>query len=210
MSHPNHLDVVQQVRRELVAAGVLPNGFSQNECQRFAVVNEVAKRLRARGEKAGLYRKASGSGCERDGAIYTSDVVAYADTGEILDIMGGGEIDGVQTDSKPTWNVPSYVPPYEEVIQRWRLPFDSEIDPFPAPTPQPTPHARVYPGDDIGWQIGRVLDADYKRAGRSSLDAGSTVWSFRTAWDVANGEAVESAIARHRQEWCAILGVPVI
>lgn len=128
---------------------------------------------------------------------------------ETLAYQSNGKLFGWSWENQHNGTVDQF-PESEDLAGQVFVPV-APVDWFSGETPKPEPPAKpVYPGDDIGWQIGRVLDADYKRAGRSGLDAGSTVWSFRTAWDVANGEAVDSAIARHRAEWCAILGVPVI
>jgi hypothetical protein len=75
------------------------------------------------------------------------------------------------------------------------------------PTPPIQPPKPAYPGDPSGWELGRVLFADYAEAGRA-VDPGIGVWFFRTAWDAANeGLTMEQSIAKHRAEWREILGV---
>jgi hypothetical protein len=78
----------------------------------------------------------------------------------------------------------------------------------PQPTP-PSPTYPPYPGDQYGTQIGNVLFADYARAGQAP-NSGMGVWFWRTAWDAATGLTVDESIAKHRAEWCAVLGIPVL
>lgn len=86
--------------------------------------------------------------------------------------------------------------------------------PTPGPTPKPCPDpsahqpkpAPAYPGDVFGAQIGAALFADYAKASNPPND-GMGVWFFRVAWDASHGLSVQDAIAKHRAEWRAQLGL---
>ena len=89
------------------------------------------------------------------------------------------------------------------------------------PQPQPTgvPY-KPYPTDESTFDaVGAQIEADYKRAGRPGLDAASVRWTARIMHDYEMGEApppsgriltLEQSIAKHRGEWCAVLGIPVV
>ncbi len=75
-------------------------------------------------------------------------------------------------------------------------------------------------GDAVWDQFGNAIIADYKRAGRVVTDANGTqhvimdarsyAWGGRTMHDdYMNGLTLEQSIAKHRVEWCALLGIPV-
>lgn len=85
----------------------------------------------------------------------------------------------------------------------------------PVEPPAPSaPAAGPYWGDAVSraafGQLIVLLLGDYARAG-NPIDDGIGVWLGRTMYDVmTRGEAVATAVPRHRREWCAILGIPVI
>jgi hypothetical protein len=92
----------------------------------------------------------------------------------------------------------------------------------PGPTPTPTPPANTVPyhpydGDDKWLPVTRIMESDYKRANGVGLDSGCGMWIGRTIHDCymeknpATGKlfTLDESIAKHRVEWCAILGVPV-
>lgn len=72
---------------------------------------------------------------------------------------------------------------------------------------------RPYVGDDAVQALSRVIDADYREAGRDGLDAGSFAWAFRVIWDHIVGDehkkvyTLEASIAKHRGEWRRELGL---
>lgn len=126
-----HRDVVERVRRELTAKGLIPAGIvnpgnNERPCGVFEITKRVAWELRAEG--AGLLSKPSGNNCNG----YSMDWVVYPD-GRGSDIAVGGEFDGVTTDAAPAWSI--------EVIEdhgkRWRPPIDPEDAPPPPPLPNP-------------------------------------------------------------------------
>jgi len=81
----------------------------------------------------------------------------------------------------------------------------------------PQPAKPIYPsyealgGDEGGKTITRMLEADYKRAGRRGLDGDCGAWQQRVSYDFLTGicKTVEESIAKHRPEWCATLGISV-
>lgn len=81
------------------------------------------------------------------------------------------------------------------------------------PVPPIPPAEGVYWGDEQSRAMfGRlmvVLLSDYARA-HNPVDDGVGVWLGRMWFDVDNGESVETALPRHRAEWCAILRIPVL
>ena len=78
-----------------------------------------------------------------------------------------------------------------------------------APPARPEVELPPYPGDHIGTQFGLVLHADYHRAGQPP-NPDMEVWAFRTLYDYLHGGlSMEASLAKHRAEWCAVLGVPV-
>lgn len=67
-----------------------------------------------------------------------------------------------------------------------------------------------YPGDATWDAFGAIYEADVKRAGQV-LNAQSFRWAGRTMHDdYMEGLSLDQSIAKHRAEWCAILGIPVI
>jgi hypothetical protein len=132
-----HLDVVQRIRRELTARGVIPAGIvnpgnNESPCSVFQITKRVAWELRHEG--AGLLAKPSGNNCHG----YSMDWVVYPD-GRGSDIAVGGEFDGVTTDAS------------EDHGKRWRPPLDPEDAPPPVPNPgTPVPDPGTPPIDLSG------------------------------------------------------------
>lgn len=86
-------------------------------------------------------------------------------------------------------------------------------EPIPIQPPSPSmPSYEALGGDEGAKKITRVLEADYRRAGRPGLDGDCGGWLRRTDYDVLSGlcKTVDDSIAKHRPEWCAALGIPVI
>jgi len=89
----------------------------------------------------------------------------------------------------------------------------------PGPTPQPPSNTvpfHGYDGDEKWKQVGVVLASDYARKPQA-LDADSVVWTARTIHDCYMGPdaskpplSLDESIKKHRAEWCAALGVPVV
>lgn len=82
------------------------------------------------------------------------------------------------------------------------------------PVPQPPAHT-PYPGDPVWDAVGVTLFADYASAGQSPNPQMGR-WFGRTIWDATEGDetgtvvTVEASIAKHRNEWRAALGLPLL
>ena len=140
----DHLALVQQIRRDLTAAGTLPVGIvnldNQHPCGVFEITRRVAWALRAEG--TGLLHKPTGNRCEYQGTPYSMDFVVYSD-GRSADIAIGGIFDGVLTDAAPAWNLEA-IPAH---VGRWRPPVDPGPAIPPAPDPDPLPPPPTPPSD---------------------------------------------------------------
>jgi hypothetical protein len=78
------------------------------------------------------------------------------------------------------------------------------------PNPPNTVPYRPYDGDSAWLEVGRVLVFDYSRRPQL-LDDQSVVWTARTIHDCYMEKlSLQQSIDKHRIEWCAALGVPVI
>lgn len=138
VSAQDHLDVVQRIRRELTAKGIIPAGVvnpgnNENPCGVHQITRRVAWELRHEGW--GLLEKSSGNHCNWKGQRYSMDFIVKPN-GESVDIAVGGVWDGVPTDAVPSWHV--------EIIaghtpERWRAPQDPDDAPEPPPPPPPPP-----------------------------------------------------------------------
>jgi hypothetical protein len=104
---------------------------------------------------------------------------------------------------------PSAAPAWQVIDQpgpgAWVKPKPVVAPPTPQP-PQPT--LPPYPGDEVFDQIGVALFADYARAGQAP-NPGMGRWFGRTTYDYLAGMPMDQSIAKHRAEWCAVLGIPV-
>lgn len=109
------------------------------------------------------------------------------------------------------------------------VPIANQIDPQyyrannpPVPYPisavvDPPPPAPVMPtyedlgGDEGAKQITRILEHDYKKAGRPGLDGDCGGWLRRTDYDVLTGivPTVAASVTKHRDEWLIALGLIV-
>ena len=132
-----------------------------------------------------------------DGNRHAVDVVLYRTSGQIVDIIAGAGDPGARI----TWD-PG--PEREYAESDWYAPDGAIGAPFPPPS-----RVQPYWGDERSRDIARVLFRDFARAGVPPND-GMGVWMGRMAYDVfERQENFDSALARHRQEWCAILSIPV-
>lgn len=84
--------------------------------------------------------------------------------------------------------------------------------PQPLPPPPSPQSIKPYWGDEPNRLIMVPLLEDYRQVFTSSEiahDDGMAVWIGRTMYDcLVRGENFNSALARHRNEWRAILGLP--
>lgn len=117
----------------------------------------------------------------------------------VIDVIAGAGGPNPQ----PSWQVFSTLPGPGAWVQPGPV-----VPPVPKPPPEPV--KPPYLGDDAYNQISRVMEQDYRRAGRSGLDGNCGCWIGRTCHDiVVNGLTPSESIAKHRAEWCSALGISV-
>lgn len=150
-------------------------------------------------------------------------ICGNADFNDLMNVVDLVTAAGAQPPYTPNNPAPSIGGSVKErrPTNHWRAPQplnDEEMDyllsgaePIPQP-PAQYPSYEDLGGDEGGKQITRQLEADYKRAGRPGLDGDCGAWQQRVSYDFLTGRItpVEAAIAAHRAEWCAALGIPVI
>ncbi len=154
-----------------------------------------------RDEGLGLFAKPTGANTRqpRTGKFISRDYLVYED-GRGFDVLLDAEGKGT-----PAWGRE-----HDMDTTRWVAPVDESIVLPPTPPDTPPPSVTVpYVGDAAGKAIGAALFEDYAAAGLAP-NADMGVWFMRTAWDVANPPylSVEASIAKHRQQWKALLGLP--
>ena len=150
--------------------------------------------------------KKSGSQTQWNG--HAIDAILYDDGEPFLsdvDILIAAET----PNPTPSWQIrlPSYTKDY------W-MAYPS--DGIPEPNPTPTVPWVAYAGDNF-WheKVGKVLTFDYNRRPQT-LDAMSSVWVARVIHDATMGPepgkilTLDESLAKHRPNWCAALGIPVI
>lgn len=129
-------------------------------------------------------------------------------------ISGGG----------PNWRLSDHLEGQLEIAQPLvnpltlqRLPEASFAPTVPgchAPAPEPTPPPNTppaYPGDPVFDAVGVALFSDYSEAGQSpNPEMGR--WFGRTIYDwmAKVVPTLDASIAKHRAEWRAVLGLPVL
>lgn len=217
MAVPNLLNEVEAARQKYPTAWA--NAHTGN-AQTEDFIRLLARDVRAKyGPKWGLNGK---RGNPQD---ISDDILAYAGEGSAVDVVNGGPMEIIDVigaagtpSAVPTWNVgPGGPGDRGTVVTVFTVPGDT-----PAPDPcaackselatlKATSVPKVgYPGDAVWDAFGSVYEADVKRAGQT-LNAQSFRWAGRTIHDdYMEGLTLEASIARHRAEWCAVLGIPVV
>lgn len=173
----------------------------------------------------GWLRKGGGQNVEG----YAEDAVVYGsnpnDLNNVVDLVIGTGAPGARLVPNTTATVP------RRVSDTWEAPkpltaaemaYLGGTGGVPGPDPcaackselaslKATSVAKVgYPGDATWDAFGAIYEADVKRAGQV-LNAQSFRWAGRTIHDdYMEGLSLEASIAKHRVEWCQILGIPVI
>ena len=136
-----------------------------------------------------------------DGNRHAVDVVLFRSNGTIVDIIR----DAGELGAALSWGPGAE---HEYGDSDWYAPVGTPPTLLPLPV-TPRPAIQPYWGDERSRDIGRLLFQDYARAGVRPND-GMGVWMGRMAYDVfEQGENFDTALARHRQEWCTILGIRV-
>jgi hypothetical protein len=140
---------------------------------------------------------------------------------EIIDVIGGAGGPNPQ----PVWNPgPGGLGDRGAFVGTFSVPDVGGGTPAPGPGPDPCTACKTelaalkansvpkvgYPGDAVWDEFGRVYESDVRRAGQT-LNAQSFRWAGRTIHDdYMEGLTLEASIAKHRREWCDILGIPVV
>lgn len=141
------------------------------------------------------------------GKTYTCTGVSHdaiwVGTDRQFDLIGNGN-DGSEPLGSPG------IPVANEIPSQYHRPNNPPVYPIDAvPVPPPAPPLPAYPGDAVFDQVGALLFADYAQAGRVP-DPQVGRWFGRVIYDwLANvTPTLDAAIAKHRAEWRALLGLP--
>ena len=199
MPVPDHRDVP----RQLFDTGLY--NLTTHDGQ-GAFVDAVVSTLHAFDARWGHLKKKPGQtaihGHGEDAALYLADEPGQS---QAVDFVGGAGGPNPQ----PAWQVD----PPRYSASDWLDPtlHAVSIAPPPPPPPPQYPSYEELGGDEGGKKITRQLEADYKRAGRPSLDGNCGAWQQRVSYDFLTGicKTVEESITKHRAKWCAELGIPV-
>lgn len=145
---------------------------------------------------------------------YAEDAIVFgvdqSDLQNVVDLIVGAGAPGASITAQVKERRPS---------NRWATPSElTEEEMAYLGGGQSVPEAPQYPsyealgGDATGIAVTRQLEADYKRAGRPGLDADSGAWLNRVLYDYLTGKVptIQASIDKHRPEWCAALGIPVL
>lgn len=178
----------------------------------------------ARTNSWGWLRK--GGGTNVDG--WAEDAVVYGNDPNqdfnVVDLVGGAGAPGATLASTTTHTKPRRIG-----VDTWAPPKPLTADEFsylkgfnppgttPQPKPCPDPSAHLpkppkpYVGDAAFDAIFTTLEADMKRAGQPGLNGQSGRWAGRICHDYyVEGLSMDASIAKHRVEWCQLLGIPVV
>jgi hypothetical protein len=166
-----------------------------------------------------MIKKTGGRKCNNPAVSVDCDKVVDINDRRYYDLVANG---GSPLQSAGFSEQPGLVDPTNFV-----MPFDpgSSSTPIPQPPSNSVPY-RPYDGDAAWLKVGKVLGFDYFRRhhgrppnqaeidailGMNILNAESVVWTARTIHDCYMEKlTLDQSIDKHRSEWCAGLGVPVI
>lgn len=99
------------------------------------------------------------------------------------------------------------VNPHAEPLSPDQIVYAPPVPSGSSPSPSPIPTLPPYPGDAVFDEIGVALFADFALAGQPPNPAMGR-WFGRTTYSYLSGMSMTDAIAKHRSEWRAILGLP--
>lgn len=224
---PNDIAVAQQ----LVAEGYFTKAAAGDARAASLFVRLFAFRANPSASPSGWGWLKKGGGHNIDG--YSEDAVVYGnspnDLHNVVDMIVGTGAPGASLVPNTTSTVPRRpadvweAPRALSAADMEYLKSGSGTGPGPDPcaackaelaalkaTTVPKVAYEAHGGDAVWDQFGLVIAADYARAGRV-LDAQAFRWAGRTMHDdYMEGLTLEQSIAKHRVDWCAILGIPVI
>lgn len=218
-----------RIAQQLEAAGFFTKVAAGDARAASYFVRLFAYTANPNGTPAGWGWLRKGGGHNVEG--YAEDAVVYgsnpADLFNVADLVigtgaPGATLNSTTTDAKPrrasdVWEAPKPL----SAEQLSYLKGGTVPGPIPGPDPCAACKSELaalkastvpkigYPGDAVWDAFGAVYEADVKRAGQT-LNAQSFRWAGRTIHDdYMEGLTLEASIAKHRAEWCAILGIPV-
>lgn len=137
------------------------------------------------------------------GRPQSDDVAVSMPSRNAWDCIPGAGADGYrfEADHEP------FILPADQFVFVPAKPNAPSVTPTP-PVEPPKPPVPAYPGDGPGLLMAAPLFADYAEKSEAP-NPGMGVWLWRCAWDMANkGLTAEQAVAKHRAEWRAALGLP--
>lgn len=133
----------------------------------------------------------------------TDDVATSLPSRNHWDCIPGAGADGYRFAATPHGPLPN-----DQIV--YAPPVPDGASPTPEPPPSSSmPSYEELGGDEGAKKITRVLEHDYKAAGRTGLDGDCGGWLRRTDYDVLSGKiaTVEESITVHRDEWLTALGL---
>lgn len=172
-----------------------------------AFTDAVVSTLHAKDSRFGHLKKKPGQtdvhGHGEDAVLYLSDTPGQSQAVDFIGGAGGSNPQPAWQVDAPRYSASDWADPTEHGFGGPSIP--------PQPPPPSMPSYEELGGDEGAKKITRVLESDYKRAGRPGLDGDSGAWLRRTDYDFLSGNVatVEASVAKHRPEWCAALGIPV-
>lgn len=201
---PNYLEDVKAAAVKY--ADAFKHCHVEGDPRRHEFIKLLAKDLNAKDAQIGLNgKRGNPNDLSMDALNYIGEGAGSTPNGvacSVIDCVSGAG----GANPQPVWNV--FTTPVE-ASGAWVDPDGVSVAP-PAPVPV-MPSYEELGGDEGAKKITRMIEADYKRAGRPGLDGDCGGWLRRTDYDVLSGKVktVEESIAKHRPEWCAALGIPV-
>lgn len=213
--NPTQADVNRAVAKanELKAAGYF--GRVQQGDQRAAsyFVRELAFQLNPNGNPSdyGALSKSPGE-TQVDG--FAEDAICFgnqdADRQNVVDMINGAGAPGASIGGaiKERRENNRWVKP-AALTDDQRSYLLSGGQPIPIPPQSTMPSYEALGGDEGAKQITRVLEHDYKLAGRPGLDGDCGGWLRRTDYDFLSAKipSVSESIIVHRDEWLVALGL---
>lgn len=167
----------------------------------------VAQRLNPMGVPSdfGWLSKSPGEsqveGFAEDAIVYSND---ESNLENVIDLVNGAGAPGATIGGgiKPRRTNNRWVKPEPLTDDQIKYLRSGETAPVPPPVPV-MPSYEALGGDEGGKKVTRLMEADYKNAGKPGLDGDSGAWQWRTAYDFIAGKfkTVEESITAHQPEW---------
>ena len=221
MAVPNMQHIVEQIRNEFPEAWINAHTGSARTLE---FIRLLAARLNTLDARFGLNgKRGDPNNLSADAINFIGEGVGYDPTRNnnpitVIDVIARAGT----PEAAPAWQVlndpkdPAHVGPGAWVSPTpvsGTGPTGPSIPPPPPPRPTPPP-VTPYKGDAYYVQtLGVPLESDYGEKGQT-LNAGTFTWVGRMLHDIAYGDekgvrlTAEQAVAKHRNTWRAVLGLP--